>query len=342
MSFGAAPPGMDEYQRLMADRAAAAKRKRLMFTVVAIAAVGGGGYFYKRDADKKKAAQVVLDAAGRFAERDKSEMGSFWNCTLSSEVDVGTFNSADQIQQRVESAYFTQQKTYSEHLTTECIPKLESARSALSGLLTDAPEALKAPLEKYVGALPKMQSGLESYAEKLKTRGAVKDVDGAIQEVGGAFTADATPESVAFEKFMVCAIPDLDKKKDIQAVLEDLADICKKDPVPFMTKVRTDCGALVTGVDKDSKPTPDKTFKAITKKFVEEDNSRLLQAWEYCGKRSRKGKKAIDLEDFLLATSDYMESRGEVVKTAREEAARITGQPLPVEKKSGPPGAPAE
>jgi len=342
MSFGAAPPGMDEYQRLMADRAAAAKRKRLMFTVVAIAAVGGGGYFYKRDADKKKAAQAVLDAAGRFAERDKSEMGSFWNCTLSSEVDVGTFNSADQIQQRVESAYFTQQKTYSEHLTTECVPKLESARSALSGLMTDAPEALKPPLEKYLGALPKMQTGLESYAEKLKTRGAVKDVDGAIQEVGGAFTADPTAESVAFEKFMVCAIPDLDKKKDIQAVLENLADICKKDPVPFMTKVRTDCGALVTGVDKDSKPTPDKTFKAITKKFVEEDNSRLLQAWEYCGKRSRKGKKQIDLEDFLLATSDYMESRGEVVKTAREEAARITGQPLPVEKKSGPPGAPAE
>ena len=59
----------------------------------------------------------------------------------------------------------------------------------------------------------------------------------------------------------------------------------------------------------------------------------------HCGKRSRKGKKQIDLEDFLLATSDYMESRNEVVKTAREEAARITGQPLPAEKKSGPPGA---
>jgi hypothetical protein len=339
MSFGAPPPGMDEYQRLMADRAAAGKRKRLMFTVVAIAAVGGGGYFYKRDADKKKSAQAILDAAGRFAERDKSEMGAFWNCTLSSEVDVGQFNSADQIQQRVESAYFTQQKTYSDHLTSECVPKLEGARSTLSGLLTDAPEALRAPLEKYVAALPKMQSGLESYAEKLKTRGAVKDVDGAIQEVGGAFTADVTPESVAFEKFLVCAVPDLEKKKDIQTVLQDLADICKKDPVPFMTKVRTDCGSLVTGVDKDSKPTPSKTFKATTKKFVEEDNSRLLQAWEYCGKRSRKGKKQIDLEDFLLATSDYMESRNEVVKTAREEAARITGQPLPAEKKSGAPGA---
>ncbi|HTB58779.1 MAG TPA: hypothetical protein VLC06_12950, partial [Polyangia bacterium] len=76
----------------------------------------------------------------------------------------------------------------------------------------------------------------------------------------------------------------------------------------------------------------DKSFKAISKKFVEEDNSRLLQAWEFCGKRSRKGKKQLDLEDFLLASSDYMEARGELVKTAREEVARITGQQLPKEK----------
>jgi hypothetical protein len=144
---------------------------------------------------------------------------------------------------------------------------------------------------------------------------------------------------VAFEKFMVCAIPDLDKKKDIQAVLEFLADVCKKDPVPFMTKVRNDCGALVQKVDKDAKPAPSKTFKANTKKFYEEQQ-RQLQAWEWCGKKSRKGKKVLDLEAFLLATGDYMEARNEVVKTAREEAAHLTDQPLPAEKAK--PGEAAE
>ena len=339
MSFGAPPPGMDEYQRLMAERTAAAKRKRNVFAVVAVVVVGGGVFLFQKNAAKNKQAQAILDAAGRFAERDKTEMGAFWNCAMSSEVDVGMFNSADQIQQRIESAYFTQQKTYSEHLTTECVPKLESAKSALSAV-PDLPEALRPSLDKYLAALPKMQSGLESYAEKLKTRGAVKDVDASIQEVGGAFTADPTAESVAFEKFLVCAVPDLDKKKDVQALLEWLADTCKKDAVTFMTKARTDCGSLVTGVDKDGKPSPDKAFKAITKKFVEEDNSRLLQAWEFCGKRSRKGKKQLDLEDFLLASSDYMEARSELVKTAREEAARITGQPLPQEKEKAPGAAP--
>ena len=184
---------------------------------------------------------------------------------------------------------------------------------------------------------PGCRRGLESYAEKVKGRGAIKDVDQTIQEVGGAFTADVSPESVAFEKFMVCAIPDLDKKKDIQGVLEYLADVCKKDAVKFMTGVREKCGGLVQNVNKDAKPEPSKTFKANAKKFFEEDQ-RQLQAWEYCAKQSRKGKKALDLEDFLTAASDYVEARGEVGKTALDAAATISGKPAAGPKKT--PGAP--
>ncbi len=346
MSFGAAPGGgMDEYQRLMAERNAAQKKKRMVLGLIAVAGIGAVGYYVMSNRKKNEGAQKILDAGGRFAERDKTDMGAFWTCVMGTDTDVGMFQNADQIQMKVESAYFTQQKTYSEHLTTECVPKIEGARGSLSGLANEMPEPLRPPLEKYVAALPKMQEGLESYAEKLKSRSTTKDVDGSIQEVGAAFSAEVTPESVAFEKFMVCAIPDLDKKKDIQGVLEFLAETCKKDPVPFMTKVRADCGNLVQNVDKDAKPAPSKTFKANVKKFYEEQQ-RQLQAWEWCGKKSRKGKKVLDLEAFLTAAGDYIEARGEVVKTAREEAARMTGQPLPQEKKKPgeadePPGAPA-
>jgi hypothetical protein len=341
MSFGAAPPGMDEYQRLMAERNAANKRKRLIFGVLAIAAVGGAYVMWSKAAGKKKQAQAILDAGGRLAMADKADMGQFWSCVFGTDTDVGMFQSGDQIQQRIESAYFTQQKTYSEHLTTDCVPKIEGARSSIAGIEKDMLPALKPPYDKYVASLPKMQAGLETYAEKLKSRSGVKDVDQSIQEVGAAFTTDVTPESVAFEKFLVCAIPDLDKKKDIQGILEFLADICKKDPVTFMTKVRADCGALVQKVDKDAKPAPSKTFKANTKKFYEEQQ-RQLQAWEWCGKKSRKGKKQLDLEDFMMGANDYIEARAEFVRTAKEEAARISGEPLPAEKKpAGAPGGPA-
>jgi hypothetical protein len=339
MSMGASPPGMEEYQRLVAEREAAAKRKRLIYSVVLVAALVGGGVWWKQQKDKASSAQKVLDAAGRFAERDKSEMGAFWNCTLSSEVDVGMFSNATQIQQKIESAYFTQQKTYSEHLTTECVPKLEGARAALGGLGTDLPAELKGPLDKYLAALPRMQTGLEVYAEKIKSRGAVKDVDQTIQDVGAAFTPEATAESVAFEKFLVCAIPELDKKKDIQGVLEFLAETCKADAVTFMTRVREQCGPLVQNVDKDGKATPSKTFKANAKKLYEEDQ-RQLQAWDYCAKRSRKGKKVLDLEDFLTAAGDYMEARADLVQTAKEAAGKILGQPVPERAKKAAPAAP--
>jgi hypothetical protein len=331
---------MDEYQRLMAERASAQRRNRLVMGTVLTVAVVAGGIWWTKEKKKAAAAQAILDAGGRFAERDKTEMGAFWNCVTSSEVDVGSFASADQIQQRIESAYFTQQKTFSEHLTTECVPKIERARQVLSARTSEMPDELKAPFDKYVATLPKMQSGIESYAEKVKGRGAVKDVDQSIQEVGGAFNSDATPESVAFEKFMVCAIPDLDKKKDIQGVLEFLADTCKKDPVKFMVGVREKCGPLIQNVNKEGKAEPSKTFKANAKKFFEEDQ-RQLQAWEYCAKRSRKGKKVLDLEEFLTAASDYIESRGEVGKTALDTASAISGKPVAGAKKSAVPGAPA-
>jgi hypothetical protein len=338
MSMGAAPPGMDEYQRLMAERASAQRRNRLVMGTVVTVAVVAGGIWWTKEKKKAEGAQAILDAGGRFAERDKTEMGAFWNCVTSSEVDVGSFASADQIQQRIESAYFTQQKTFSDHLTTECVPKMERARQVLSAMSTEMPDELKAPFDKYVATLPRMQTGIETYAEKVKGRGAVKDVDQSIQEVGGAFTAEVSPESVAFEKFLVCAIPDLEKKKDIQGVLEFLADTCKKDPVTFMVGVREKCGGLVQNVNKEGKAEPSKTFKANVKKFVEEDQ-RQLQAWEYCAKRSRKGKKALDLEEFLTAASDYIESRGEVGKAALDGAARISGKPIAIPKKV--PGAPA-
>ena len=90
MSFGAAPPGMDEYQRLMAERTAAAKRKRNLSCFWSPCWVGGGVLVFQKNAAKRTQAQAILDAAGRFAERDKTEMGAFWNCVMSSEVDVGS------------------------------------------------------------------------------------------------------------------------------------------------------------------------------------------------------------------------------------------------------------
>jgi hypothetical protein len=319
----AGPPlidSVDEYARQVAAREALRKRNRMIVVAIAVMVAVALGFLQWKERNRKAAAQDKLRTFEAWAEIEKRETGSFWNCVMASEVDVGMFTKAEQFQQRIESAYFTQQKTFADYLTTECVPKIERARQAFGGL-RDAPAELAGPIEKYRAALPKLQSGMEDYAEKIQKRGSVKDVDQLIQETGNAWhsTPDPTPEAVAFEKFLYCAVPGLSKLKDAQALLELLRDQCySKDPVAFMDKVRADCGNLLNVADKEAKVNPKSvpTWKSTHKQLFEED-ARQLQAWESCGKRSRKGKKKEDLENFLLAVNDYMAARVGVADAAR-------------------------
>ncbi|HEX3697703.1 MAG TPA: hypothetical protein VH374_20185 [Polyangia bacterium] len=327
MSAGMPPSGMDEYQRLLVQRAAQQRRNRLLVGAVVVLAVGVGAFRMIQDRKAKSLAQEKLEFGERFVDLDKNETGPFWNCITSSEVDVGMFQSTDQIQKRVESAYFTQQKTFSEHLTTECVPKIERARQAVSGLASTAPAEFKEAIDKYAASLPHLQSGIETYAEKIKGRGQTKDIDQLIQDTGNAFHSSQLPtaEGLAFEKFLYCAIPGIDKMNDAQAILEFLADTCyHKDAVGFMNGVREKCGPLISNVNKDAKVAASKTWKTTMKKFYEED-ARQLRAWEDCARKSRKGKKVQDLEDFLVAAGEYVEARIGVVQAVKAAAAQAAG-----------------
>ena len=165
--------------------------------------------------------------------------------------------------------------------------------------------------------MPELQKGVEVYADRIKNRGVTKSLDQLIQEAGGAWHAEMSPtaQTIAFEKFLHCAVPGLAGMKDTQQMLEYLADACyKKDPVKFMDRVRADCGPLLES--PEAKATPAKTYKLTQKKFYEED-ARQLQAWESCGRRANKGKKVDDLGEFLTALGNYMKARFEVKKAAQ-------------------------
>ena len=313
----------------MAAREAIRRRNRMIIAGIVVLVIGFVVVLQVQERKRKAVAQEKLNYAEKFVELEKRETGAFWNCVMASEVDIGMFQKGEQFQQRIESAYFTQQKTFADYLSNECVPKIERARQAFGGL-RDPPPELAGPLEKYRETLPKLQAGMEDYAEKIRSRGSVKDADQLIQELGSAWhmTPDITAETAAYEKFLYCAIPGLAKMKDAQEVLEFMSDQCfKKDPVAFMDRVRSECGQLLVVADKEAKVNP-KSVPTWKQSHMEngilEAEMRQMQAWESCSKKSRKGKKKEDLEQFLLAVNDYMAARSGVANAARgiQEAAK--------------------
>src|SRR5687768_5243866 len=103
------------------------------------------------------------------------------------------------------------------------------------------------------------------------------DVDRPMQEMGGGWLqgGSRTPEALAVEKFMICAVPGLAKMKETQQILVFINDEClKKDPVNFMDRVRKQCGPLLQSPQGS---TPSKTWKQ-SQKFLETDD-RQLRAW---------------------------------------------------------------
>ena len=307
----------DEARAAREEKAAKARRNSMMYMGFGLAAMGLFALWYARDSRAKGDIQSKLDYAGRWVEMEKKETGQFWNCVLASETDVGMFSNAGQIQQRIEAAFLTQQKTFSDHLLTECVPRMERAREAFAGL-SDPPAELKAPMDAYKKSLPELQDGIEVYADRIKNRQGTKDMDQLIQELGGAWHAETrpTPETIAFDKFLQCAVPDLMKLKGAQALLELLAETCyKKDPVSFMDRIRKDCGPMLANVAPGAAPS--KNYRAVQKKLYEEE-ARQLRAWEDCGRKARRGKKVEDLGEFLVAVGQYMDARAAVGKAARE------------------------
>jgi len=306
-----------EYQKLMRDRAAAKSRNQKITMAVLVVVAVGGGYVVMQDRKHKAEIQKTLDFVDAWVELDKRETGSFWNCITASQTPVDQLSNSQQITGKLEVAFATQPKTYAETVRGECMTKLDNAKSAFKDMM-DVPEAFRAALDRYVDSLPKLGTGIESYVGKLAGRQERKDLDTLIQDAGGAWHASTspTPESIAFDKFLACAVPGLDKLKDAQALLEFLAEECfKRDAGAFMGKAQEACGDGLANVDKAAKPAGD--YKVHMKKFYEEEQ-RMMTAWSDCARKARKGQKSTDLDEFLVAAKEHMEARGGIGKIGRE------------------------
>ena len=316
---GGAP---DEAARMLAQQDAARRRSRMIYMGAAVVAAGVLAAFAIRDRIHKSAVADKLAWVEAWVAKDSQEVGGLWNCITQSNTPMEAFSNANQVQAKVEAAAVVQPKTYAQHLRVECVPNGERAVAAFAAM-PDPPAELAQAFVAYKNALPALTAGITAYADRLELRLSGGDLETRIQAAGGAWhdSESPNPESIAFERFLQCAVPGIGQLKDAQALLQTLANECyKKDASAFWQTVQSKCGALLTNVDPLAKPSA--TYKASMKKFYESEQ-RMMNAWADCARKGKKGGGDGDLGQFLQAFGAYMEARTQVARAAKslEEGA---------------------
>src|SRR6185312_1474075 len=105
----------------------------------------------------------------------------------------------------------------------------------------------------------------------------------------------------AYDRFLHCAVPGVDKMKDGQALVEYLFKQCK-DP-KYLDTLQNTCGKEVT-TDNPLAPVSG-GFKTAVGKLAADD--RELSAFDDCLRKSRKSKRTDDAGDVGRTWIAYME-----------------------------------
>jgi hypothetical protein len=199
------------------------------------------------------------------------------------------------------------------------VPKALKASKGVKDL-TPPPEYDES-LDKYGKSLAALANSLQVWAEGAPKRVEIQEREQKIKTAGETWSTTANvnkadPLAWQYDKFLHCAIPDIDKLKDSQALLELLAGKCiqKKGQeldIAFLNKLRDTC--IPEGQEAPPKATA--TFKGTFNKFAS-DYDRLAQAWGSCMRKMKKESKKDDLAQFDQAWADWINGSSGVREVA--------------------------
>jgi hypothetical protein len=237
--------------------------------------------------------------AGRTAPSEPPEMAAAWQCLFTKDVDVAQLINGQQVRRLFEAAHGEQEAAYPRHLVDDCLPRLQQARRSLG-------EPRDPALARYRDSLTALETAVRLYAERLARAAPIEELDEEIVSHAHSWYADddGRARHAGYERFLSCAVPDLQALPDDRALYEWLADRCfKHDPVPFMTRVRKECGPLL----EDESPSP--TLAASRRKFHHGQDSLQIQSWESCLDLAREQQRLADSRELVAASDAYLAAR---------------------------------
>jgi hypothetical protein len=289
------------------------KTPMIVVGVILLGVIGFVGFKMMKKQDERKLHAKVME---QFAGIEREDLGKkFWGCVLGPNVDPGMFPDNLALSARITSQFGADAKNYPNHLREECTPKAIDAKHAVETLAATAPSEYAEPMKKYGDALKGLADSLDAWTKIAPAQVADMEIAKKLDPAGAAWHAFAggTPDKdvISYDRFLHCAVPEVDTMKDGQALVEFLFKMCKD--AKYVTRLNDECGKELTA-DPPGLPTP--KLKQTVSKLAADD--RDLSAFDDCMRKGRKGKRRDDLADVGKAWLSWLEAGREVRKIGKE------------------------
>jgi hypothetical protein len=306
-----APPPVDPN----ADFALKKSGSKTPWIIVGVIVVAVVGFFGYSAMQTQKTRELHAGVMKQFADVERQEVvGKFWACLFGPGVDPGTFPNNLALSQRLDSAFAVDPKSYPTKVREDCTPKATDAKHSVESI--SAPPEYGPALKDYAKSLDELAAAFDGWAKVAPSHIAEKLVGQKVDTDGNAWHqfqgGKPTPDVIAFDRFLHCAVPTVDKMKSGQEVVEFLFKSCKDQK--YLERLQNECGKEVTAEGVVQMPTPG--FKGALAKLQADD--RDLSAFDDCLRKSRKLKRSDDAGDVGRAWVSYMEAGRKVREIGKQ------------------------
>jgi hypothetical protein len=257
-----------------------------------------------------------------YQEFEKNQVSAFWKCLFGKDGDGRRFNAVEGLNASLEGQLFGDPKTFPEKVNSDCVPKALKASKGIKDL--SPPPEYDESLDKYAKSLAALANTLQVWAEGAPKRVETMERQNKIKTAGDTWSttanpAKADPAAWQYDRFLHCAVPDLDKMKDGQAVLDMLASKCIVNKskgwdldMAFLNKIRDVC--IPEAQEAPAKQPP--SFKATFTKLGE-FYDQMDKGFGTCFRKMKKESKKDDLAQFDQAWADWINGSSGVREVAQ-------------------------
>ena len=272
-----------------------------VYLAVGLAVVAGGAFLGIKVMQTQKNRKVHAEFMTRFQDFEKDEVGGFWRCLFGKEGDGRRFSVPEQFANTLDGALMIDPKGFPDKVRDECVPKLSRVAGKMRDL--NAPLEYTDAMEKYNKALLGMTNALSAWAENAPKRAKARGEQKVVEDGGGTWAAGGNPRkpeagALVYDKFLRCAVPNVDKMKDAEELLGYFASRCLNNSTKgwkvdreFVGKLRETCIPEANGAGS-GKPGP--TFAALQSKMGAEQE-RIAGAVGKCFTEAARGARQDDV-----------------------------------------------